>query len=105
MSDKQGLESALHMHLATTGPKLIWSKVMNVCLHQSAVTFSDLSRNVLSARAGCDTALFFLLFANCIQPTWKTVIFLRHHLTHPGWILHNNWKTITPFHSKPFLHV
>lgn len=62
MSDKQGLESALHMQPASTGPKLIWSEVMNVCLHQSAVTFSDLSRNVLSApRAGCDTALFFII--------------------------------------------
>lgn len=66
MSDKQGLESALHMQLASTGPKLIWSEVMNVCLHQSAVTFSDLSRNVLSAlRAGCDTALFFFIIIIC----------------------------------------
>lgn len=32
---------------------------MNVCLHQSAVTFSDLSQNIRSARAGYDTALFY----------------------------------------------
>lgn len=67
MSDKQGLESALHMQLASTGPKLIWSKVMNVCLHQSAVTFPDLSRNVLSARAGCDTALFFFYYLQTVS--------------------------------------
>lgn len=36
-----------------------------MCLHQSAVTFSDLSRNVRSAGAGYDMALFFFIIIIC----------------------------------------
>lgn len=31
-----------------------------MCLHQSAVTFSDLSQNIHSAHAGYDMALFII---------------------------------------------
>lgn len=55
---------------------------MNVCLHQSAVTFSDLSQGIHSARAGYGMALFII--CKLYQTQMKTVIFLRHHLTHPG---------------------
>lgn len=82
MSDKQGVKSTLHMQLALTLPKLILWKVMNMCLHQSAVTFSDLSWNIHSAGAGYDTALFII--CKLYQTHMKIVIFLRHHLTHPG---------------------
>lgn len=55
---------------------------MNVCLHQSAVTFSDLLRKIHSAGAGYDTALFII--CKLYQTHMKIGRFLRHHLTHPG---------------------
>lgn len=72
-----------------------------MCLHQSAVTFCDLSSNIHSTRAGYDAALFII--SKLYQTHMKTVIFLRHHLPHPGEILSS--QKLRNDNSKQFIHV